>query len=58
MSPLNAFIQGLPKIELHVHIEGTLEPELMFTLAQRNQIQLPYPSVEELQKVAARAHAL
>jgi len=50
MSPLHAFIQGLPKIELHVHIEGTLEPELMFSLAQRNQIQLPYPTVEELRQ--------
>lgn len=45
---MNAFIQHLPKIELHVHIEGTLEPELMFDLARRNQIQLPYQSVQEI----------
>ena len=43
---MKAFIQGLPKVELHVHVEGTLEPELMFELAQRNHIQLPYQSVQ------------
>ena len=36
------------KAELHVHIEGTFEPELMFAIAQRNQIQIPYKSVEEV----------
>ncbi|MGK7947095.1 MAG: adenosine deaminase [Microcystaceae cyanobacterium] len=41
-------IEQLPKAELHLHIEGTLEPELMFKLAQRNQIELPYQSVEEV----------
>lgn len=45
---MNRFVAGLPKIELHVHIEGTLEPELLFTLAERNHIQLPYPDVESL----------
>lgn len=45
---MRQFIENLPKIELHVHIEGTLEPELMFELAQRNQIQLPYGSVQEI----------
>ncbi|TQV79597.1 adenosine deaminase [Denitrobaculum tricleocarpae] len=48
MTDLNAFIDELPKAELHVHIEGTLEPELMFALAERNGIALPYGSVEEL----------
>jgi len=45
-----AFLRGLPKAELHLHIEGSLEPELMFELAQRNAIALPYASVEELRR--------
>jgi len=44
---LPAFIQALPKAELHLHIEGSLEPELMFELARRNGVPLPYASVEE-----------
>jgi len=43
-----AFIRGLPKAELHLHIEGTLEPELMFELAARNDIELPFASVEDV----------
>jgi adenosine deaminase len=42
------FVRQLPKAELHVHIEGTLEPEMMFDLAQRNGIEIPYHSVEEI----------
>ena len=42
------FIRKLPKTELHVHIEGTLEPELMFELARRNGVELPFGSVEEV----------
>lgn len=45
-SDLAPFIAGLPKAELHLHIEGSLEPELMFELAQRNNIAIPYASVE------------
>ncbi len=45
---MNAFIQDLPKVELHLHIEGSLEPELLFKLAQRNGISLPYSSPEAL----------
>lgn len=43
-------IQALPKAELHVHIEGTFEPELMFAIAQRNEISIPYKSVEEVKQ--------
>jgi adenosine deaminase len=42
------FIQKLPKAELHVHLEGTFEPDLMFTIARRNHINLKYRSFEEL----------
>jgi adenosine deaminase len=42
------FIEGMPKIELHLHIEGSLEPELMFELAHRNRVKLPYKDVDEL----------
>ena len=45
---MEEFVRGLPKTELHVHIEGTLEPELMFELAGRNGVALPYRSVEEV----------
>ena len=43
-----SLIQTLPKAELHIHIEGSLEPEMMFELAQRNQVSLPYASVDEV----------
>lgn len=48
MTDLNAFIAGLPKAELHLHIEGSLEPELMFELARRNHVAIPFASVEEV----------
>ena len=44
------WLNGLPKIELHLHIEGTLEPELLFKLAKRNSIQLPFNSIDEVKK--------
>ncbi|KAB8033556.1 adenosine deaminase [Fluviispira multicolorata] len=47
---ISQLIKLLPKAELHLHIEGTLEPELMFELAQRNNIQLPYANIEEVRK--------
>jgi len=48
VSSLRDFVVALPKAELHLHIEGTLEPEMMFDLAQRNGVALPYESVEEV----------
>ncbi len=45
---MKSFIAGLPKAELHVHIEGTFEPELMFQIAERNSIILPYPDITAL----------
>ena len=45
-----SFARDLPKAELHLHIEGTLEPELMFELAGRNRVRLPYGSVDELRR--------
>jgi adenosine deaminase len=45
---MEEFIRRLPKAELHVHIEGTLEPQMMFDLAQRNGIELPFSDVAEV----------
>jgi len=45
---MKEFIQSLPKVELHLHIEGTLEPELMLELAKRNNVQTPFNSIAEV----------
>lgn len=47
---INTLIDTLPKAELHLHIEGTLEPEMMLALAKRNKIDLPYANVEDVAK--------
>jgi adenosine deaminase len=46
-------VQTMPKAELHIHIEGSLEPELIFALARRNRVALPYASVEDLRRAYA-----
>ncbi|MFA0811741.1 adenosine deaminase [Microbulbifer epialgicus] len=51
------FIKALPKAELHLHIEGSLEPELMFELSKRNNIEIPFTSVEEI-RAAYKFHNL
>ena len=47
---MEPYIRDIPKAELHIHIEGSLEPELMFQLAARNDVQLPFTSVEEVRQ--------
>lgn len=44
------YIRKVPKAELHLHIEGTFEPELMFEIARRNQVEIPYKSIRELKQ--------
>jgi adenine deaminase len=53
MNTIEDFIQRLPKAELHLHIEGSLEPELMFALAARNGIAIPFASVEDVRAAYA-----
>ncbi len=50
---LPALLRSMPKAELHMHIEGSLEPELIFKLAQRNGVSIPYANVEELRRAYA-----
>ena len=57
MTDMQQFISQLPKCELHLHIEGTLEPELKFALAARNNVELPYADVDEM-RAGYRFHDL
>ena len=50
---LPELLRNMPKAELHIHIEGSLEPELIFALAQRNGVEIPYATVEELRSAYA-----
>ncbi|MEG2862704.1 MAG: adenosine deaminase, partial [Comamonas sp.] len=50
---LPGLLRAMPKAELHMHIEGSLEPELIFALAQRNGLALPYADVESLRAAYA-----
>lgn len=50
MAAIDTFIENMPKVELHLHIEGSLEPELMFALARRNHIAIPFQSVEDVRR--------
>jgi len=54
---VEGFVRGIPKAELHVHIEGTLEPEMAFSLARKHGVRFPFPSVEALRQ-AYRFHDL
>lgn len=53
MSSLEAFVRGLPKAELHLHIEGSFEPELMFEIARRNGVSIRFDTVEEVRAAYA-----
>src|SRR5579859_4365653 len=53
MGEISSFIEGMPKAELHVHLEGTLEPELKFQLAARNGVDLAYRSAAEMRSAYA-----
>jgi adenosine deaminase len=52
-APTDAFLEQIPKVELHLHIEGSLEPEMLFALAQRNSVKIPFGSVEEIRAAYA-----
>ena len=48
MKEVIEFIKNTPKAELHLHIEGSLEPELMFKLSKRNKVKIPFKSIDEI----------
>lgn len=48
MADMRSFVEGVPKAELHLHLEGTLEPDLRFELAERNAVEIPFATVEDV----------
>ena len=48
MTDMRSFVEGVPKAELHLHLEGTLEPDLRFELAERNGVEIPFATVEDV----------
>ena len=48
MTDMRSFVEGVPKAELHLHLEGTLEPDLRFELARRNGVEIPFATVEDV----------
>ncbi len=53
MSDLATFIRGIPKAELHLHIEGSLEPEQTFSFGKRNRVDIPFRTVDEVRAAYA-----
>ena len=53
MNDIADFISAMPKAELHLHIEGTLEPQMMMALAERNRVALPYDTIEDVEHMAS-----
>ncbi|MEM7535411.1 MAG: hypothetical protein AAF639_24755 [Chloroflexota bacterium] len=54
---MKTFIRGMPKAELHLHIEGTLNPQMLLRLAKRNNIDFPYPSIDAIESALANRPA-
>ena len=55
---IQEIIKNAPKAELHLHIEGSFEPELMFEIAQRNKVSIPYKNIEEVKNPVQVAQVL
>ena len=53
---IETFIRDIPKVELHIHIEGSLEPDLMLEIAERNKLVFPFNSIEEVRSAYQFTH--